>query len=771
MSETLLSQPSFLKKNLLPGITVANLLVVAIMIFSLGLHLYNIDSIGDSNAYYTAAVESMTQSWHNFFFVAAEPGGSVTVDKPPLGLWIETVFAYFLGVSGFSTSLPNILAGVFGLPILYYLVKKYAGELAGLIAAFVMATTPVFLATNRNNTMDGILVFFLLLAAWAFIHATETGKLRWVLLGGFIVGLGFNIKMSQAFLPLPAFYALYFLGSKEGWIRKAVNLGIATVLMLAVSLSWAVAVDLVPADSRPYIGSSHDNSVISLIMEHNGGSRLVSGGGPGNAPRPDGQNQPPLGGTQNGQGFQPQDGLRQGTPPAAFDVCASASQGASCTFTLPNGNAINGTCIDAPNANGLVCAPQGMIPQNNQQGGQQPSRQGPPQQALDACANLSQGADCSFQGRDQTVNGICIMPPNLNELACAPQGMIPPNGQPPMGGPNGGGTPFSQETGEPGVLRFFTNPLSKQMSWLLPFALISIVLSVFGAKIQVPVESGVHKALILWGGWLLTCVVFFSMISGIFHSYYAIMLVPPLGAMVGLGFALLWSWSVDKPWVNALLIISVIIALAFQVFATFQYQERSLWMFGAAILFGLGIILVELQRRAAYVLLFSAMLVIPMYWTFMTVASSADQKLPTAYTGGNAGQGPNRMRMQNPPPASHVDQNLLAELQANTQDMKYLLAVPSSHQGAQIVLATGRPVLYMGGFGGQDDVVGVEDLKQMIAHGELRYILYGDGRNSRPEISAWLKSTCVNMVDFAQANNGPTPPNGLEGTLYLYRCQ
>src|SRR4030067_2053960 len=136
------------------------------------------------------------------------------------------------------------------------MVRKYMGELAGLVAALVMALTPVFVATNRNNTMDGLLVFFLLLAAWAFIQATETGKARWLMLGAFIVGLGFNIKMLQAFLPLPAFYALYFLGSREGWMRKVFKLGAASLLLIAVSLSWAVIVDLTPADQRPYIGSS-----------------------------------------------------------------------------------------------------------------------------------------------------------------------------------------------------------------------------------------------------------------------------------------------------------------------------------------------------------------------------------------------------------------------------------------------------------------------------------------------------------------------------------
>lgn len=778
-TETILAQPPVLKKNLGLGVTPALLILVAIMAFSLGLHLYNIESIGDSNAYYAAAVESMTQSWSNFFFVAAEPGGSVTVDKPPLGLWIEAVFAYFLGVSGFTTSLPNILAGVMGLPILYFLVKKYAGELAGLVAAFVMASTPVYLATNRNNTMDGMLVFFLLLAAWAFVRATETGKMRWALLGGFIVGLGFNVKMAQAFLPLPTFYALYFFGSKENWIRKIFNLGAATALMLVVALSWAIVVDLVPADSRPYIGSSSDNSVIGLILEHNAASRIGNVGGPGSGP-------------QNG-GMQDGNQRPGNAPQQALDACANQAQGAACSFTLPNGNAINGSCVNPPNLNQLACAPQGIMPQNGGQPAQgsqpqpangQPARQGPPQAALDACANLTQGASCSFQGINRAVNGACVTSPNGgDQLACAPQGELSgqgpagqgANGQPPMGGPGGGGTPFSNETGSPGVFRFFTNPLSKQMSWLLPFALISVILAVFGSKIQLPVESGIHKALILWGGWLLTCVVFFSMISGIFHSYYAIMLVPPLGAMAGVGFALLWAWGMDRKWSVALLTASALVTLAYQVFATYQYAEKSLWMIGAGILFGLGVLLAGLQRRAAYLLLLAAMLVIPLYWTVMTVASAADQNLPTAYAGGNADDARARMA-PGEPRASNVDEKLLAELQANTQGMKYLAAVPSAQQGAPLVLATGRPVLYMGGFSGQDDVVGAEDLKTMVANGELRYILYGGERGAKQEIADWLQTACQRLDDFTQVDlRGPQPPNAPQGQggnqTYLYRCE
>lgn len=702
-------QPSILSKKFLPGITIGALIVIVIMTASFALHMLNIDAIGNANEYYTAAVKSMLQSWSNFFFVAAEPGGSVTVDKPPLGLWIEAVFAYVLGVSGFSVSLPNILAGVFSIPLLYGMVKKYMGELAGIVAAIVMAITPVFVATNRNNTMDGILVFTLLLAAWAFIKATESGKLHWLMLGAFIVGLGFNIKMLQAFLPLPAFYALYFFGSKEGWLKKIVNLSIAAVILAAVSLSWAIAVDLTPAENRPYIGSSDNNTVMGLIFGHNGISRLENNRGGGNTPP---------------SGTQPDQPLNPGT-------------------------------------------------QLQQNPGQQGQFQGPPPAALEACANQTQGASCSFTAQNgNTIEGSCITPPNISELACAPQGMIPQNGQQPAGRPDGqnGGTPFSNETGSPGIFRFFTSPLSRQMSWLLPFALISVFLALFASRIQLPIESGVHKALILWGGWLLTCVVFFSMVSGIFHAYYAIMLAPALGAMVGIGFARLYHWGKNSNWALVGLIASVVVTLGFQIFAATQYNEFSWWMIGSGILLGLGILLMSVSRRAAYAVIFSTAMIIPAYWSVMTVTNGSNNNLPTAYEGQNRNRQGGFLASppQNDGGNRSVNVELLSYLEANTQGMKYLVAVPSSQQGAQYVIETGRGVLYMGGFSGGDEVVSVDDLKELVANGELRYILYGDERGNKQDISNWLNTSCTIVREFGNTNTAQVPRN--QG-LMLYECQ
>jgi 4-amino-4-deoxy-L-arabinose transferase-like glycosyltransferase len=359
-----------------------------------------------------------------------------------------------------------------------------------------------------------------------------------------------------------------------------------------------------------------------------------------------------------------------------------------------------------------------------------------------------------------------------------------------LGVPNGagGGSPFSQETGNPGVLRFFIQPLSKQMSWLLPFAMISILVAFFGARVRLPLGSDIHKARVLWGGWLLTCVVFFSMVSGIFHAYYAIMLAPPLGAMAGIGFAQFWNWGSRKNWVGILLVASAAITLAFQIFASYQYNEKSLWMILAGILFLAGIMLMVVKRRLAYVTLLAAMLVIPAYWTAMTTVSNANMNLPTAYVGSNQRAGPDgvdRARQQDNQRGSNVNQELLAYLQANTQDVEYLVAVPSSQQGASLVLASGRPVLYMGGFTGQDDVVSAEDLSAMVANGELRYVMYGGDRGGKQDIANWLNASCSVIPQFSQAiGSAARPPQGQVGQnqmqnqvgppnqqMALYLCQ
>jgi 4-amino-4-deoxy-L-arabinose transferase-like glycosyltransferase len=236
---------------------------------------YQLQRNGYANLYYAAAIRSMLQSWHNFFFVSFDPGGFVSVDKPPLGFWIQTASAKLFGYSGFSILLPEALAGVASVLVLYVLVRRVFGSAAGLLAALFLAITPVSVVTNRNNTIDSLLVLTVLLAAYAVVRAIEMGSLRWLLLCAVLVGLGFLIKMLQSYLVVPALALVYLLGAPLGWWKRLWHLVVAGTALLAVSLSWVLAVDLTPASARPYVGSSGSNSELALALGYNGIQRLL----------------------------------------------------------------------------------------------------------------------------------------------------------------------------------------------------------------------------------------------------------------------------------------------------------------------------------------------------------------------------------------------------------------------------------------------------------------------------------------------------------------
>ncbi len=639
----------------------------------------NLQAIGESNTYYTAAVKSMLQSWSNFYFVAAEPGGSVSIDKPPVGLWLETLSAAILGVSGFSVVLPNLLAGLASIAVLFHLIRRSFGNWPALVGALTLAVTPVAIAVERNNTPDAVLVLTLLLAAWAFSKATETVRLRWLLAGAVFVGVGFNVKMLQAYLPLPAFYALYLFGASAGWRRKILHLAATTGVLFVVSLSWAVSVDLTPADQRPYVGSSTSNSELALIVGYNGIERLIGGPGRGGG--------------------------------------ASAAQG---------------------------------VPQ------------APPGSPNDPGAPLN-----------------------------APPGDGPRDGGRQDGGPPGGGLGGAFGTGQAGPLRLFQAGLASQVSWLLPFALVALAALVVELRPRrynpdAPDSASTNawrNGVILWGGWLLTGAVFFS-VAQFFHQYYLTMLGAPLAAVVAIGMAYLWRMtpSIRLPWLAG----AAFVTLAFQVYAAALYGRAEAWL---VVPVAAGLVAVACLTtpspslaRAGIALLVVALLIVPAVWSGLTTAYVTETGgLPQAY--GTAGSRGGNQPLANAGPPTATRQGLgggrtapnaalLAYLQANTSDVKYLIVVPSSQQGAGYVLATGRPVLYAGGFNGSDAVIDASRLASLVDSHAVRFVLWGGGggpgRNSLESgIAGYLKQSC--SVVPPTTWEGSTVTTGAEAS-FLYRC-
>lgn len=254
--------------------------LLAILVLAGVLYSWNL-SASDLNSFYSASVLSGTQSWKAWFFGSLDAGNFITVDKPPLALMIMSLSCRVLGFGTWQMMAPMVAAALGTIWILHSSVKRVFGHPAAAVAALVLALTPITVAINRDNNPDTTLVLLMVAAAALGLRATRDGRLLPLLGSAVCFGLAFNTKMLQAYIALPAVFAVYVYASRLGWARKVRNLLLATVALAVASFWWAAAVSLVPADERPYIGGSTDGSAWDLIMGYNGLGRVLGGEGNG----------------------------------------------------------------------------------------------------------------------------------------------------------------------------------------------------------------------------------------------------------------------------------------------------------------------------------------------------------------------------------------------------------------------------------------------------------------------------------------------------------
>ena len=253
------------------------------------LNLWALDRNGWANTYYSAAVRSMTESWHNFLFASFDSAGVMTVDKPPLALWVQAGFARVFGFSSWSMLVPEALMGVATVALAYDLTRRRFGRGAGFVAGLVLALTPITVAISRHNNPDALVVLCCTGALWALVRALEDGRPRWLVLSGVLIGLGFETKMSTALLVVPALTAAYLWVAPRGRTVALRQLAAGGAAMGLVGLAWPVLVWLTPAADRPWVSGTADNSIWSLITNYNGLGRLDGqAGGPAGAGVPGG---------------------------------------------------------------------------------------------------------------------------------------------------------------------------------------------------------------------------------------------------------------------------------------------------------------------------------------------------------------------------------------------------------------------------------------------------------------------------------------------------
>ena len=104
--------------------------LLALLAVAAVLNLWGLSINGWANTYYSAAVRSMTTSWHNFLFASLDPSGLMTVDKPPLSLWVQALSARVFGFHPLSLLVPQALMGVAAVGLTYDLVRRRFGRAA-----------------------------------------------------------------------------------------------------------------------------------------------------------------------------------------------------------------------------------------------------------------------------------------------------------------------------------------------------------------------------------------------------------------------------------------------------------------------------------------------------------------------------------------------------------------------------------------------------------------------------------------------------------------
>ncbi|HEX8994764.1 MAG TPA: glycosyltransferase family 39 protein [Ktedonobacterales bacterium] len=714
-----------------------------IMLLAGFLDFWNLQRNGYANAYYAAAVKSMLQSWHNFFFVSFDPGGFVTVDKPPLGFWIQTASAKIFGFSGFSILLPEALAGALSVGVLYLVVRRVFSPAAGLLAALALAVTPISVVTNRNNTIDSLLVLTSLLAAYAITRAVEHGSLRWLLLSALLVGLGFNIKMLEAYLIVPALAAAYFFAAPISWRARLGHLALAGLLMLVVSLSWVTIVDLTPASMRPYVGSSQTNSELELALGYNGIQRLTGGlghlfsGGATSTASGATTNTGPGGVGENGQ-------------PGIFRLL-NAQLGGQASWLLALG------------AVGLLASGWTMRPLawlRRQRATADVAEEAAPRTAAHVSPQqgawvlwglwtLTQAIFFSVAGFFHTYY-LSMLAPGVAALA-----------------------------GIGAVELWHDYRRDGWRTWLAPLALVMTAL----------VQAVILANFSTWSSWMTPLIGVGSLVAAAALVWLRLRerrAEAASSASAGL--------TVDT---NGLLVVEE---------RAPQRMAHALRWQALALSLGLAILLIG-----------------PLVWTSVSLAQGAGGSLPsagpsaTASFGGGLARGAGRFQRPafangsfpappeggfgegfgagafagGPPVGAasgarngaagraaggdtlQVNSALVRYLEAHQGSARYLLAVTNANSAAPYILATGKPVMALGGFLGSDPILTLSQLKSLVASWQVRYFLLSGGGfggpgggSSNSTLTQWVTSACTVVPASAYSGSSSATSAG-GGQLYV----
>jgi len=563
--------------------------LLALLTATAVLYLWDLDRSGWANAFYSAAAQAGSQSWKAFLFGSSDAANSITVDKPPLSLWLPSLAVRMFGLNSWSILVPQALVGVGSVALLWDTVRRPFGETAGLIAGAVLALTPVAVTIFRFNNPDALLVLLMIAAVWALLRAVNDGRLRWILLCGVFIGLGYLTKQLAVALVLPALAITYLLAGPRSLPGRAGQLLLGLGAAVVAAGWWVLLVQLWPAGTRPWIGGTQTNSILELTLRYNGFGRL---------------------------------------------------------------------------------------------NGDEPGSTGSP-------------------------------------------GFISPV--------HTGGRTSAHPWGQPGIGRLFEPEQIGAIGWLLPVTLaFAVALLVWRAR--APRRDPQRAAIVVWVVWLLTTGLVFSFMAGIFHPYYTVALAPSIAAMIGIGVTVCWRER-EKRWAKGVLASAIVLTGATAVVVLRHEPGYYPWLqwavpIGAVVL--LGGLAAMLPARVMVAVAALVALAGPAAYSVTTVARGNVGAIPiagpvprmvTAMTKGvaqvqraeiTAATGPGFLLPAGSPGAgTHLvgctlldsgvpDHRLVDLLDADAQRYTWVAATVGSVCAAGYQLASGYPVMPVGGFNGTD---------------------------------------------------------------------
>ena len=281
-----------------------------------------------------------------------------------------------------------------------------------------------------------------------------------------------------------------------------------------------------------------------------------------------------------------------------------------------------------------------------------------------------------------------------------------------------------------------------------------------------------------WTLWLVPMLLFFSFTTGLWHTYYLIMLGPGIAAMSGMSvwaLGILFNKNLAAGWLATLLMVGT--TLTYEITVLNHYLPSAAWVIELAVLLALaGLILAACRpvtvRPVALICLTLSLALSPLAWSMVSVTDALpDSNLPHAGPGDIKNRNAVREGDPNPFQAAVLQVTL-----ANTDPDAYLLAGLSANQTAPYILATGRPVLALGGFSGNDDIFPLEELTTRFAGGDLRYVLMSQQLAKQDaEFTRWVTNNCQvvplpGMRPPGQSQQQP-PPGQQDAPVRLPGCR